>query len=85
MLSAAFGMNEGIAVDTHVERLAFRLGLTKHDDPVKVEKDLTAVTPQKDWSNLSRLLIYHGRAVCHARNPDHQSCVLFDICPSRDI
>lgn len=85
VLSSAFGVNEGIAVDTHVKRLAFRLGLTKHDDPVKIEQDLIALTPRKDWGNLSHLLIFHGRAVCQARKPKHSECVLFDICPSRDI
>lgn len=85
VLSSAFGVNEGIAVDTHVTRLSFRLGLTKHDDPVKIEQDLIAVTPQKDWGNLSHLLIFHGRAVCQARKPKHDQCVLIDICPSRKI
>ncbi len=85
VLSSAFGINEGIAVDTHVTRLSFRLGLTKHDDPVKIEQDLIAITPQKDWGNLSHLLIFHGRAVCQARKPKHDQCVLFDICPSRKI
>jgi endonuclease-3 len=85
LLSSAFGINEGIAVDTHVKRLAFRLGLTKHDDPVKIEQDLTAFTPQKEWGNLSHLLIFHGRAICQARKPKHGECVLFDICPSRNI
>jgi endonuclease-3 len=85
VLSSAFGVNEGIAVDTHVKRLAFRLGLTKHDDPVKIERDLIALTPRKDWGNLSHLLIFHGRAVCQARKPKHSECVLFEICPSRSI
>jgi len=85
VLSSAFGINEGIAVDTHVKRLAFRLGLTKHEDPVKIEIDLMEITPQKDWGDLSHLLIFHGRAVCYARKPDHAACVLFDICPSRNI
>jgi len=85
VLSSAFGVNEGIAVDTHVKRLAFRLGLTKHDDPVKVERDLIALTPRKEWGNLSHLLIFHGRAVCQARKPKHGECVLFEICPSRGI
>jgi endonuclease-3 len=85
VLSSAFGINEGIAVDTHVKRLAFRLGLTKHDDPVKIEKDLIAVTPQKEWGNLSHLLIFHGRAICQSRKPKHTECVLFEICPSRNI
>ena len=85
VLSSAFGINAGIAVDTHVKRLAFRLGLTKHDDPVKIEQDLIAVTPQKDWGELSHLLIFHGRAVCQAKKPKHSECVLVDICPSRNI
>ncbi len=85
VLSAAHGINEGIAVDTHVKRLAFRLGLTKHDDPFKIETDLMEVTPQKEWGNLSHLLIFHGRAICQAKKPNHAACVLFDICPSRNI
>jgi len=85
VLSSAFGINEGIAVDTHVKRLANRLGLTKHDDPVKIEKDLIAITPKKEWGNLSHLLIFHGRKVCQARKADHAICVLLDICPSKDI
>ena len=82
VLSAAFGKNEGIAVDTHVKRLAYRLGLTKHDDPVKIEQDLIAITPKKEWGNLSHLLIFHGRKVCQAKKADHAACVLVDICPS---
>jgi len=85
VLSSVYGINEGIAVDTHVKRLANRLGLTKHVDPVKIESDLVKMTPRIEWGNLSHLLIFHGRKVCMARNPDHGSCVLFDICPSRDI
>ncbi len=85
VLSAAYGINEGIAVDTHVKRLAFRLGLTKHDDPSKIEIDLMEVTAQKDWGNLSHLLIFHGRAICQAKKPNHAACVLFEICPSRNI
>jgi endonuclease III len=85
VLSSAFGVNEGIAVDTHVKRLAFRLGLTKHEDPVKIEQDLLAVTPQKEWGNLAHLLIFHGRKVCQAKKPDHAACVLFNICPSKNI
>lgn len=85
VLSSAFGVNEGIAVDTHVKRLAFRLGLTRNEDPVKIEQDLIALTPRKDWGNLSHLLIFHGRAVCQARKPKHGECVLFEICPSRSI
>ena len=85
ILSNAYGINEGIAVDTHVKRLAFRLGLTEHEDPVKIEKDLMAITPRADWSKLSHLLIVHGRKVCHAKKPNHGECLLSDICPSKDI
>ena len=85
ILSTAYGINAGIAVDTHVKRLAYRLGLTKNEDPVRIEKDLMDLTPQADWSNLSHLLIFHGRGICHAKNPRHNECVLADICPSRDM
>lgn len=85
ILSGAYGINEGIAVDTHVKRLANRLGLTGQTDPVKIERDLMAVTPRNEWSNLSHLLIFHGRGVCLAKKPKHDRCVLYDICPSRDI
>jgi endonuclease-3 len=84
VLHSAFGIEAGIAVDTHVKRLAGLLGLTKHADPVKIERDLMAITPQKEWGNLSHLLIYHGRAVCQARKMAHDACVLRDICPSRN-
>lgn len=85
VLTNAYGINEGIAVDTHVRRVAYRLGLTKNEDPVKIEKDLIAMTPKKEWGNASHLLILHGRKICQAKKPRHQECVLFDICPSRDI
>ncbi len=85
VLSGAYGINAGIAVDTHVKRLAFRLGLTKHEDPVKIEQDLMANTPSKDWDRLSHLLIFHGRKVCQARKTLHSACVLFDLCPSKKI
>lgn len=85
ILSNAYGINEGIAVDTHVKRLAYKLGLTKFEDPVKIEKDLMAITPKEDWSNISHLLISHGRKICQAKKPNHQECVLYDICPSRKI
>lgn len=85
VLSSAFGINEGIAVDTHVKRLANRLGLTKDEDPVKIEKDLMAITPKKEWGNLSHFLIFHGRKICQARKPNHKACVLYDVCPSKNI
>ena len=85
ILSNAFGINEGIAVDTHVKRLSNLLGLTKNTDPVKIERDLMAVTPQKEWGIISHLLILHGRKVCQAKKPKHDECILKDICPSRNI
>ena len=85
VLSGAFGINEGIAVDTHVKRLAYRLGLTKHTNPVKIEQDLLAITAKEEWGHLSHLLIFHGRTVCQAKKADHAACVLLDICPSRNI
>jgi len=85
VLSGAFGINEGIAVDTHVKRLSYLLGLTKQTDPVKIELDLMEAAPKKEWANFSHLLIYHGRAVCQARKPQHDKCVLYDICPSKNI
>ncbi len=85
ILSNAYGINEGIAVDTHVRRLAYRLGLTKNEDPVKIEKDLMPITPKEEWGNLSHLLIFHGRKICQAKKPGHQECVLYNICPSRNI
>jgi len=85
LLSNAYGINVGIAVDTHVKRLSYRLGLTKNEDPAKIERDLMESTPKKQWSNLSHLLIFHGRNVCQAKKPKHEECILSDICPSRDI
>ncbi|MDA8082041.1 MAG: endonuclease III [Nitrospiraceae bacterium] len=85
LLSSLYGVNEGIAVDTHVKRLSGRLGLTRFEDPVKIERDLMALAPRKDWAVLSHLLILHGRKVCQARKPDHKECVLRDICPSKDM
>jgi endonuclease-3 len=85
ILSTLYGINEGIAVDTHVKRLAYRLGLTLQTDPVKVEIDLMAHTPNADWANLSNLLIFHGRKTCRAVRPLHDRCVLADVCPSRSL
>lgn len=84
ILSNAYGIHEGIAVDTHVKRLAHRLGLTKHEDPVKIEQDLITITPKKKWGTISHLLIFHGRKICQAKKPNHKECVLYDICPSKD-
>lgn len=85
ILYNAFHKNEGIAVDTHVKRLANRLGLTKNQDPVKIENDLMKYTPRKKWGAITHLLIFHGRKVCQAKRPKHAECVLYDMCPSRNL
>ena len=82
VLGNAFGISVGVVVDTHVGRLAGRLALTKHTDPVKIEKDLVKLVPQADWTILSHLLIYHGRAICLARNPKCAECPLLAHCPT---
>lgn len=82
VMGNAYGIVEGVVVDTHVGRLARRLGLTTSEDPVRVEQDLMALFPQKDWLPLSHLLIYHGRAVCQARRPLCESCTLVALCPT---
>ncbi len=82
VLGNAFGIDEGIVVDTHVRRLSNRLGLTTQQDPEKIERDLTQTVPQEDWTVFSHLLIFHGRRVCKSRKPDCPNCVLKDICPS---
>jgi endonuclease-3 len=81
----AFGLADGIVVDTHVGRLSRRLKLTKQSDPVKIERDLMAITPQADWIDLSHLLIFHGRRVCDAKKPRCEACVLADLCPSSTV
>ncbi len=82
VLGNAFGVDEGIVVDTHVRRVSGRLGLTQSQDPIKIEQDLMKVVPEEDWTDFSHLLILHGRRTCKARKPDCPNCVLNDICPS---
>ena len=82
VLAHGFGINAGVTVDTHVNRLSQRLGLTKHEDAVRIERDLMKLLPQPDWENWSIRLIYHGRAVCKARNPACEECELADLCPT---
>lgn len=81
VLSNAFGVHEGIAVDTHVSRLAFRLGLTKSDNPAVIEKDLLPLFPQKSWGDINHYLVFFGREICTARRPRCPECKLADICP----
>jgi len=82
VLGNAFSKNEGVVVDTHVGRLSQRLGLTKFSDPIRIERDLMKLFPQKSWADLSHWLIFHGRRRCPARKPDCPNCELRDLCPS---
>ena len=82
VLGVAFGMPEGVVVDTHVMRLSQRLGWTKHAEPGPIELDLCKIFPREDWDMLSHTLIFHGRRVCFARKPACAGCVVNDVCPS---
>jgi len=82
VLGNAYGVVEGIAVDTHVRRLSQRMGFSTHDDPVKIEKDLMALFPKTDWFKLTYVLIDHGRAICTARGRKCSLCPLKDMCPA---
>ncbi len=84
VLSAGYGKAEGIAVDTHVKRLSFRLGLSGEKDPEKIEADLMKIVPRKDWLDFNYLMVDHGRAVCQARKPLCAECFLRTLCPSAD-
>lgn len=81
VLGNAFGV-PGITVDTHLGRVARRLGLTAQDDPVKVERDLMGIVPERDWTAFSHQMIHHGRALCAARKPKCEACPLAPVCPS---
>jgi endonuclease-3 len=85
VLFNGFNRVEGIAVDTHVRRLSQRLGLSKNNNPEKVEQDLIKILSKKDWGRFSYFLIEHGRAVCNAKNPRCPECVLAKICPSKKV
>ena len=85
VLSNAFGVHEGIAVDTHVTRLAFRLGLTGSDNPVVIEKDLMPLFPQEGWGDINHYLVLLGREICQARTPRCAECPLTDICPRKGV
>ncbi len=82
VLGAAYGLAEGIVVDTHVMRLAGRLRMTRHDQPVKIERDLVKIVPHDEWIHFSHLLIHHGRAICRARKPNCPACPIAELCPS---
>ena len=85
ILGNAYGINEGVTVDTHVQRLSARLGLTRETDPVKIEAALMPLFPRERWGMLSHLLIFHGRRTCDARKPRCGECTLADVCPSAGI
>jgi endonuclease-3 len=85
VVAAELGNPEGIVVDTHVRRLAQRLGLTRKEDPVKIERDLQRLVPRASWGLFPHLLIWHGRRVCIARAPRCEDCVVNDLCPSSRV
>jgi endonuclease-3 len=85
VLGNAFGLNEGVAVDTHVQRLSRRLFLTEETDPEKIERDLMPVLPQEEWTRFALLLQDHGRKICKARKPECAICPVADLCPSAEV
>jgi endonuclease-3 len=85
VLGNALGRKEGVVVDTHVQRVSRRLGLTEETEPEKIERDLMALLPRETWTEAANLLILHGRAVCKARRPECGRCVVNDLCPSAEI
>src|ERR1044071_660307 len=85
VVAAELGDAQGIVVDTHVRRRSQRLALTRHEDPVRIERDLVKLVPRADWGRFPHLLIWHGRRVCDARRPRCEDCVLAALCPSSRI
>jgi endonuclease III len=85
VVAAELGEPQGVVVDTHVRRLSQRLGLTKQEDPVRIERDLQKLVPREFWGIFPHLLIWHGRRVCDARSPRCEACVLNDLCPSSRV
>lgn len=85
VLWGGFGINEGLAVDTHVKRLSFRLGLTKNTDPVRIEQDLIKIFPREEWGDVNHRLVWFGRDVCDARRPACSECELYDLCPRKGV
>ena len=85
VVSAELGNPQGIVVDTHVRRLSQRLGFTRQEDPVKIERDLMKLVPREDWPRFPHLMIWHGRRVCIARRPRCEDCVLNDLCPASRV
>lgn len=85
VVSSELGHAEGVVVDTHVRRLSQRLGFTRQEDPVRIERDLVRLVPRRDWARFPHLLIWHGRRVCIARRPRCEDCVVHDLCPSSRV
>jgi endonuclease-3 len=85
VVSSELGEAQGIVVDTHVRRISQRLGFTRQEDPVKIERDLVRLVPRADWARFPHLLIWHGRRVCDARRPRCEDCVVSDLCPSSRV
>ncbi len=85
VLGSAYGIPSGVVVDTHVTRVAARLGLTRETDPVKIERDLMELAPRERWIDLGHQLIWHGRRICHARKPECDACPLAPVCPSAEV
>jgi endonuclease III len=85
VVAAELGEPQGIVVDTHVRRLSQRLGFTRREDPVKIERDLIRLVPRPDWGRFPHLLIWHGRRVCDARRPRCEECVVRDLCPASRV
>ena len=85
VVAAELGNPQGIVVDTHVRRLSQRLGFTREEDPVKIERDLVRLVPREDWGRFPHLLIWHGRRICIARRPLCEECVLVDLCPASRV
>jgi endonuclease-3 len=85
VLGTAYGKAEGVVVDTHVKRLSYRMGLTDQKDPVKIERDLVAIIPRRNWIYFGHAMIWHGRRVCKALSPDCPGCLLNKLCPKRGV
>ena len=85
VLAHAYGIHQGVTVDTHVKRLSQLFGLTEYTDPIRIERDLMRLLPQEEWENWSIRLVYHGRAICKARKPECYACALADLCRSADL
>lgn len=83
VLWGAYGINEGLAVDTHVKRISYRLGLTDHTDPVRIERDLMKLFPQDSWGDVNHRMVWFGRDVCDARKPRCGECEMAELCPRR--